>query len=294
MKNYLILSTLLLGTLFIIGCTEDEPIIIIESQISYSFFVAGHTYGSQGVNNIGLHPPFEAFYDTINTYPKMSMGILTGDIVQYSTTQDWDEVDASLQRLNMPIYFAYGNHDIQWNRPLVEHRYGATYKSFTKGNDLFIILDPNLANWKIEGEQLDFLIHTLDSLGTQSDHIFVFFHQLMWWKQNHLFSNNKPNSFEGKADSLNFWTELEPRFNALNKPVFLFAGDVGAAVNSKSLMYYKDVDITYISSGMGRGEADNFIIVEVWNDGRVYCKPFWLNNANNLNRLGKIEDYPPL
>jgi hypothetical protein len=293
MKNRIILFILLCASIFIISCSEDEPIMITKPQLKYTFFVAGHTYGSPGVNNIGLHPPFEAFYETINTYPKMFTGILTGDIVRFSTSQDWDEVDASLQQLNMPIHFAVGNHDMM-NRTLVESRYGATYKSFTKDNDLFIILDLNLANWKIEGEQLDFLINTLDSLGEGSDHIFVFFHQLMWWKNNHLFSNNKPNSFEGKADSLNFWTELEPRFNVLDKPIFLFAGDVGAVVNSESLMYYKDVEITYISSGMGRNEKDNFIIVEVWSDGHVYCKPFWLNNANNLNRLGKIEDYPPL
>jgi hypothetical protein len=73
------------------GCGDDEP-IITEAKVDYSFFVAGHTYGAPGINNIGLHPPFEDFYDTINTYPKLLSGFLTGDIVLTSNDQNWNEV----------------------------------------------------------------------------------------------------------------------------------------------------------------------------------------------------------
>ncbi|MGB0864006.1 MAG: metallophosphoesterase family protein [Saprospiraceae bacterium] len=289
MKQYLFLSALLFVVLFITSC-DEEYIESIDSPLNYSFFVAGHTYGSPGVNNPGLHPPFEAFYDTINNYSEMSMGFLTGDIVQSSTVQNWNEVDTSLKRLEMPIYFAFGNHDMQ-DRTLVENRYGTTYSTFIKENDLFIILDPNLANWNIEGEQLDFLKNTLNEVGSDINNIFVFFHQLIWLKDNHVLNNNEPNSFEDKADVLSFWTELEPRFNDLNKPVFLFAGDVGAVAHSPSLMYYKEKNLTYISSGMGYIGTDNFLIVEVSDNGQVDMKPVWLNNSNLSD---KIENYPPL
>lgn len=289
MKKHLSLYLLLLVTLFIIGC-DEEYIETTDSPLNYSFFVAGHTYGSPGVNNPGLHPPFEAFYDTINNYPKMAIGILTGDIVQSSTAQNWDDVDTSLKRLDVPIYFALGNHDIQ-DRTLVESRYGVTYSSFMREKDLFIILDPNLANWNIEGDQLDFLKKILDESGSDANNIFVFFHQLIWLKDNHVLNNNKPNSFEDKADILTFWTELEPRFNALDKPVFLFAGDVGAVAYSPSLMYYKEGNLTYISSGMGYVETDNFLVVEVSDNGQVHIKPVWLGNSSLSNN---IENYPPL
>ncbi|MFT6938143.1 MAG: hypothetical protein ACJA1N_002449 [Saprospiraceae bacterium] len=275
------------------GCGDDEP-IITEAKVDYSFFVAGHTYGAPGINNIGLHPPFEDFYDTINTYPKLLSGFLTGDIVLASNDQNWDEVEASLQQLNMPIYFAYGNHDILWSRPLVEGRYGISYKAFMQENDLFILLDPNIDEWNISGDQLDFLTNTLDSLEENAEHIFVFFHQLIWWGNGNIMSNNRPNSLAGKADSLNYWTAVEPIFNALDKPVFLFAGDVGANQISPSLMYYKDGDITYISSGMGHQLKDNFLIIDVLDDESVRFKVKGLNCPDSSDCMGNIEDYPPL
>jgi hypothetical protein len=220
----------------------------------------------------------------------MVMGILTGDIVQSSTAQNWDDVDTSLKRLDVPIYFALGNHDMQ-DRTLVENRYGVTYSSFMREKDLFIILDPNLANWNIEGDQLDFLKKTLDESGSDANNIFVFFHQLIWLNYKHPLGNNPPNSVEGKADVLNFWTELEPCFKALDKPVFFFAGDVGALSYSPTLMYYKEGDLTYISSGMGVSGKGNFVVVEVSENGKVFLKPVWLSNSSLSDN---IEDYPPL
>lgn len=289
MKKHLSLSVFLFVALFIIGC-DEEYIESTDSSLNYSFFVAGHAYGSPGNNNPGLHPPFEAFYDTINNYPKMSMGFLTGDIVKYSTKEYWDEVDSSLNQLNMPIYFAVGNHDVQ-NRALIESRYGPTYSTFIQNKDLFIILDPNLSNWNIEGEQLDFLTNTLDKFGSEANNIFVFFHQLIWLNYKHPLGNNPPNSVEGKADVLNFWTELEPCFKALDKPVFFFAGDVGALSYSPTLMYYKEGDLTYISSRMGVSGKGNFVVVEVSENGKVFLKPVWLSNSSLSDN---IEDYPPL
>lgn len=293
MKNHFTFFVIFCVSTFIMSCGNDEP-PVTSANLEYSFFVAGHTYGKPGVNNVGLHPPFENLYSTINASPLMLSGFLTGDIVLSSTDQNWDKIETSLQQLNMPIYFAYGNHDIQWNRPLVESRYGISYKAFTQKNDLFILLDPNIDEWRISGTQLDFLNHTIDSLGNDVEHIFVFFHQLIWWEDNNIFSNNAPNSLAGKADSLNYWNVIEPIFNNLDKPVFLFAGDVGANGISPSLMYYKDNDITYISSGMGHEIKDNFIIVKVMDDKSVEFEVVGLNCPNGTDCMGNIEDYPPL
>ena len=292
MKNHFIFFALLSLTFSFTSCLNDEP-IPEEAQLDYSFFVAGHSYGKHGVDNPGLHPPFEAFYDTINAYPRMLLGLLTGDIVLTSHNQNWDEVDASISHLNMPIHFAVGNHDLQLNPSLVETRYGATYKIFTHKNDLFIILNSNLDSLNISGDQLDFLTNTLDSLGATSEHIFVFIHHMVWWEEDNIFELAPPNGVAQRGDSVNFWTTIEPMFNDLDKPVFFFSGDGGANHIARSLTYYNDGDITYITSGMGFGQKDNFIIVEVMDNEEVRLKVMGLNCPDGSDCMGNIEDYLP-
>jgi hypothetical protein len=195
----------------------------------YSFFVAGHTYGKPGVNNPGFHPPFENKFSYIQNHPNIKFGILTGDIVCPNPDEnDWIEVDSKIDTLGLPVYFAVGNHDME-NRPVYESRYGKTYYSFKYANDLFIILDPNIDQWNISGEQLIFLKNTINENQQSTDNIFVFFHQLLWWKKNNAYKKVHPNSFAGRADSINFWTEVIPLFKNIPNHTVFFAGDMGAA-----------------------------------------------------------------
>ncbi len=262
----------------------------IRSQtIEYSFFVAGHTYGKPGVNNVGLHPPFKEKFDYIRSREEIKFGILTGDIVISSTKQNWDEVDADIDSLGLPVYFAVGNHSAN-NRQLIRDRYGDTYFSFTYDNDLFIILDPNIDKWNISGEQLDFLKTTLAENSENVDNIFVFFHQLLWWKKDNKYAHLRPNSFDGRADSINFWSEVEPLFSKLKNQVGMFAGDVGAADWSDDFMYDRYGNITLIASGMGEGKGDNFVVANVHSDKSVTYELICLSDTI-LNCFGDITDY---
>lgn len=259
----------------------------IEPTQSYSFFVAGHTYGMAGVNNEGLHPPFEQKFDFLNSR-NVALGILTGDIVKFPTEEDWDEVDSVLNFLDAEIYFAVGNHDMK-NRELYERRYGSTYYSFIKENDLFVVLDPNLDSWNISGEQLKFLKETL--LGTDKRrNLFVFFHQLLWWDKNNKYKHVRLNSTEGRADTINFWTEIIPLFTRLKKPVTMYAGDMGAGSWSDSYMYDTYENITFIGSGMGYGEEDNIVITNVNAEGYVDYELIAIN-GDDIHVLGELEDY---
>ena len=82
-------------------------------------------------------------------------------------------------------------------------------------------------------------------------------------------------------------------FNALDKPVFFFSGDGGANYIARSLTYYNDGDITYVTSGMGFGQKDNFIIVEVMDNEEVRLKVMGLNCPDGSDCMGNIEDYLP-
>ena len=256
---------------------------------AYSFFVAGHTYGKPGIDNIGFHPPFRKNFNLINTDKLMQFGILTGDIVWQSTEKNWNEIDQDLKLLKHPVYFSVGNHDIQ-NLELYKSRYGNTFKSFIHNSDLFIILDPNIDNWNISGDQLLFLKNTLESNHFNVENIFVFFHQLLWWEKDNLYKNVKMNSLDERAVTINFWSEIEPLFKAIENKVYMFAGDVGAFDNGSEFMYHTYSNITFIASGMGGGLRDNMIFVDINEDKTVSFRLISLNGGN-INSLGRLIDY---
>ncbi len=238
------------------------------SSAKYSFFVAGHTYGRPQVNNMGLHPPFEKASKEFAKESGLKFGVLTGDIVISSTKANWDEVDAFLKSLKIPVHFAPGNHDLT-NRKLFESRYGKTIYEFKHEGDLFVFLDPNLDHWNISGEQLGFLKRTLGSFSDPKGNIFVFFHQVLWWEPNGRFQSIRINNPYDRADKINFWSTVVPLLTAKPNPVFCFAGDVGALGTNPGYFSSKLKNVTLTASGMGSGHDDNYLIVKVYPDRTV-------------------------
>lgn len=275
--------------MILFSCDKNEDGTTEESPISYSFFIAGHTYGTPGVDNDGLHPAFKNKFDLIQSDGHIDFGVLTGDIVITGTEQNWNEVDNDIIDLGLPVYFAAGNHDVT-DRTLFESRYGQTYYSFVHQSNLFIVLDPNIDGWNISGNQLDFLENVLNTEAQNVNNIFVFFHQLLWWEPDNIYQNVVLNSFSGRADTINFWNEIEPLFNELAKPVHMFAGDVGAYYTGSEFMYHQYENITLIASGMGGNVRDNFIIIDVHEDASVSYRLIALN-APDISALGDLEDY---
>lgn len=280
--KYLILLLKLIFTISLLSAQTDSS--------PYSFFIAGHTYGQPGVNNIGLHPPFKQKFGYIQSRPEIKFGVLTGDIVPSNPdSEDWDEVDIDIDSLGLPVYFAVGNHDME-NRPLFESRYGDTYYYFIYKNDLFIVLDPNIDNWNISEAQLDFLEDVVESNYQSVDNIFVFFHQLLWWNNDNIYSNIYPNSFAGRADTINFWTEVEPVFHQLPNTVVLCSGDMGAGYWSDDFMYDAYDNIVFICSGMGEGVGDNFVVIQVDSSKMISYDLICLNDSV-LECFGELTDY---
>ena len=276
-----------------IDITNIETVEIIEQEeleiIDYSFYVAGHTYGKPGVDNVGVHPPFKAKFDLLNSDENIAFGIFTGDIVWTSTELNWDEIDADLATLDKPVYFAAGNHDVA-NRELFESRYGTTIFSFIHNSDLFIVLDPNLDGWNISGEQLNFLQSEIENKANQVSNIIILTHQLLWWTPSNIYSEVRPNSFAGRSDTVNFWTEIEPLFHSLENNVVFIAGDVGAFPNGSEFMYDTYDNITLIASGMGGEQRDNIVIADVYQSGAINYRLIALN-GDDINALGDLEDY---
>jgi hypothetical protein len=251
----------------------------------YSFFVAGHTSSYRG-----LHQPFKQKFAYIQNRAEIEFGVFTGDIVSsMPEALHWDKVDVDIDSLGLPVYFAAGNHDME-NRPLFESRYGNTYYSFIHKNDLFIVLDPNIDEWNISGKQLQFLKNITNSLSQSVSNIFVFFHQLLWWENNNVYAEVIPNSLEGRADTINFWTDIEPLFHQLPNPVVMFAGDLGAGAWSSDFMYDSYDNISLIGSGMGEGIGDNMVVVNVDSTKNISYDLICLNDSI-LHCFGELTDY---
>ena len=235
----------------------------ISAQDAYRFFIAGHTGGLSGLKNEGLHPPFMRTMDHYKSTANLNFGFLLGDMITRDpTAQDWQEVLSDVESFQIPVHFAPGNHDLE-DLALYEEYIGARYYHFIYENDLFIVLDPLLDRWNISGDQLDFLQEVLDENYRRVDHIFVFFHQVLWWERENKYGKVRPNSKEGRADQINFWDTIVPIFHALPNRVTMGAGDMGGAPWSHSLMYDRNENIEFIGTGMGSGKADNFVVIDV-------------------------------
>jgi len=251
------------------GCSHSND----DESKTYSFFVAGHVYGKPGETetNIGVHPPFKQKLEMIKNNAEIKFGVFTGDIVFDALKEnEWDEVDQDIAFINKKVYFAPGNHDVgnAKKKAIFTRRYGPTYQRFMQGEDLIIILDPNLNGWSIKGDQLTWLKEQLDSNKDTARNIFVFFHQLLWWTPENEFKSYKPNSTSGGKGDNNFFTEVYPLFSNLGKPIYMFAGDTG--VYEKGVMYHKDNNITFIASGMGGQNTRQLYFGEC--EQRRFCK----------------------
>ena len=276
-------------SLIIFLLTSNLSLYSQNNSTLYSFFVAGHTYGNPGVNNVGFHPPFKQRFSYIQSRPEIEFGVLTGDIVSANPiAQDWNEIDADISTLGIPVYFAVGNHDME-NRPLFESRYGTTYFSFIHNNDLFIILDPNIDGWSITGAQLHFLQNTINNNYLSTENVFVFFHQVLWRESTNPFNYIAWNSDAGRVSPVNFWSTIAPIFNTIPNDVFMFAGDLGASW-STNVTYDRYNNIRLMASGMGDQDGENFIVVNVNSDKSVDYDLICLSDSN-VSCLGELTSY---
>jgi hypothetical protein len=269
-----------MNKIFYIVCTACIFSIVFVSCKSkysgFSFFVAGHVYGSPYDTAYQIHPPFNAESKFLQAYPNIEFGVFTGDIVRKSVKSNWDSVDVFVKDLGMPVYFAVGNHD-EGHKELYAARYGKTYYSWKNNENLFIVLNPLLYGWIINGEQLSFLKEELKA-ANQFKNIFIFLHQVLWEDPGKNVFGIRPNSYEGRADSINFNSEILPLLQDTQKPVFIFAGDVGATLEHTAIAVSYNENVTFMASGMGSRKNDNYIIVDVDPNGQVKLNLRWMEN----------------
>jgi hypothetical protein len=150
---------------------------------SFRFLVLGDLTGGE------VPGMFDYAVDRINDLAP-DFVITVGDIIEgytYSAseaTAQWQKLENSLSRLEMPFFVAAGNHDVT-NEILVDEwkkRWGHLYYSFYAGKSLFIVMN----YYEKDGfttEQVDYVLSALSN-HQQGDPVFLIIHDGLWKLEN--------------------------------------------------------------------------------------------------------------
>ena len=277
MKSHYILTTVFFFIL--VNSTLAEPESIAQSMNeqrleesypqSYRFIVAGHIYGNPDCYSIY---PAETFITDIPRLKALdpSMIVLLGDTVRHSREENFNMLkDTVLEKFDVPIYNAVGNHDVE-NRTLYESRYNKTFYTFKHQNSQMIFIDTELSKQNITGEQYSMLINALSN--SEKDHeiqnIFIFMHKPLFFIEDERYRRIAihVNAWSSYSKESNFKEILSEQLLPLSrkKDIFLIAGDVGVQ-GSFPLFYDKEDDaaIHYLATGLGETEDDSVLLIDV-------------------------------
>jgi hypothetical protein len=209
--------------------------------------------------------------------------VLLGDIVQRISKREIEALKNSfLMKLNFPVFNAPGNHDIT-NRKLYIEYFGETFFSFQYSTELFIFLDSEISDGKLEGDQLKFIMKNIEFCRKSSPikNIFVFSHRLLWAIGNYPYNRiipfvNYPSAHHNKANTIS--AIILPQLKSLaGKNVYFVSGDVGCCW-SFPIFYQEDPNsnITYVAVGIGDTQKDLICRVTVNKSGKVIFYPISL------------------
>jgi len=240
--------------------------IELKDSNAYSFIVSGHFYGNK-YNNTG-YPTHTllANIEWINK-SKATMLMVLGDLFMDIKNDIPLYEQSFFSKLNKPLFNTVGNHDLTAN--VYQDNYGKTYDYFILNNTIHLLLDSELNDGNIEGEQL-VLLKKIESIvnSKKISHVFIYTHRTLWARSytdlDKLFLANTQSTFTN-----NFETDVLPILNKiqLKSKVVCFAGSLGEAP-AAVFNYKSNTGIQYIATAIRGYKKDAFLIVNV-NNGEV-------------------------
>lgn len=265
-----------------------NKIAISDTSRIYSFIVSGHFHGASTNNSTYPASTLLANIDTLNGL-KSSFLISLGDMFVDVNDTYIDHYQKSLfKKLKMPLFNAVGNHDLA-NNNFYEAIYGKTFFSFTDQSELFIVLNTELNDGSIEGEQLTFLKNALKvAYSEKIKNVFIFSHRPVWCENNEVYKG----LFEGNTRTIlgnnNFEDEVKPLLKEFpkNKNIFWMSGSMAGGTASFFYNHEKETNITFLQTAIRDLPRDAVLQVNVVN-GAVSFKGISLTGES----LQPIEYY---
>lgn len=259
--------------------------ISIDSSGDYSFIVSGHFYGD-GTNK--SHFPANTLLgnlDWINS-SDASMLICLGDLFMDISNDIPSYKRSFFDKLQIPLFNAVGNHDLTAN--IYQENFGDTYYSFLVNNDVHIILDTEMDNGDIVGEQLELIKAARDqSRKGEIDNVFIYGHRTIWKdtysEMEGLFMDNT-QSISGS----NFESDVFPLLQEIGtySKVYCFAGSLGTAPASFFYHDDKENNLTIIATAIRALPRDAVLLIHI-KDGEVEFEPHSLTGEE----LKDISEY---
>lgn len=259
----------------------------------FSFLAAGHLFGT---HNESLYPAASliANVDKINgTQADFFMAM--GDLMHHAIEKEWQSLEYSfLNRLDMPVLNAPGNHDFTPNEVFYQKEIGETYFSFVFGPARFIVIDTEMKHPGDREKQVAWFYGEVEKFSNDFERnlLFIISHRLVWAIGNESMEAiipycNFPR--EHKEDFFKMSERLLPNLRQLKeKRIYFLSGDVGA-YESMSLFYDQDPsdNIFYAACGLGDQKDDLLLEVQVSPSANVWLRPISLHG----NSVQSIENY---
>jgi hypothetical protein len=236
----------------------------------FSFIVVGHLYGTiEGDDRL----PDQALLSAIPFINRLQPAFMVslGDMVMHQDPQDFTLLKQTLlTNFKFPFFNTVGNHDVL-DRNYYEASFGTTFFTFDYGPARLVFLDTEKKDCDLSSQQVDMVKGAVQkALRSRTTHyIFLFMHKTLFFMDDVL------SDLRARQASPNGWRCYQTGyFNNLlddvllpaaqTKPVYLFAGDVGAWGNLTP--YYEhdpETNLTMIMTGLGDTSQDNMIQVHV-------------------------------
>jgi hypothetical protein len=271
---------------------QCRPVALVElrqpAPRNYTFYVAGHAYGSHHGRNVALHEPFlRRIRKHEGTSPDFI--VFTGDFLRVCRKRPWRELEEQLAQLNVPVFLVRGNHEAsKFCGGRINARHGGTFYRFDYGDTRFVVLDSQLESRAISSDQVRFLREAVEEAHS-IDTFFVFFHEVLWL--NHArYRGVKANSRSRyrNISASNYWDTVHPIFESFPKKRFIVvSGDVGGNPDSIPAFYEQHRNVTLLASGMGEIQDENYLEVTMMEGD----PSFRLVPLARDHTLLEIEDY---
>lgn len=260
--------------------------MVADTSGTYSFIVSGHFHGAS--TNLSTYPASSllANIDTLNALkPNFLMSL--GDMFLDMDETYLNHYKKSLfEKLKMPLLNAVGNHDLS-NGNMYEKVFGRTYFSFTDQSELFIVLNTEINDGSIKGEQFEFLKVALNKAKLEGiKNIFIFSHRPIWAEENSRYKMLFEGNTRSQFGSPNFEKEIRPLLENSTLPVYWISGSL--AGGPASFFYDKDTSfsITFMQTAIRDLPRDAVLQINV-TDGSISFKGISLTGQ----KLEPIENY---
>ena len=233
----------------------------LDTANEYQFLISGHFYGD-GFNQ--THYPANTVLGNIELFNNMDFSICLGDLYRDVKYDHPFYQNSFYKQLTKPLYNAVGNHDISGN--FFEEQVAPTYFSFSTKGIRHVILNTELNDSRIIGEQLDsFKVWLNDFKEDTHQHLFIYTHRPIWAEEDSVlitvFSDNTQSDF-----GTNFQSEIIPLLNSIpnDKSIFWFSGSMGAQPHS--FFYFPKNNITYAITAVRGIKRDAVLLVNFENE----------------------------